>query len=531
MDLDDTALIDVRGRQLDSLLKRSRPEVMVGLAAVVAALFASGGVVPAPFALIWAGIAATCYGCRFLLSELQRRNPASDANVKRRWTLFVATVAATGLCWGGFVAFSLSRSDIGLTLPLLLLACAACIVALGAHAGSDLAGTMMAGATLLPPAAVLLAQLTKIGMLDAFGVVALAGAAIFTARNLKGQIWEAAALRERNRNLSSYLDQRRDQVEKLAVELKTTQGKYEQAEANLRRTSADLGLAQGKAKALADTLERISPMCQVTGLANRRHFEQLMDGEWRRAAREARIVSICVVDIDDYDEYVAAYGTQSADALLKRIASSLRGFARRAGDTPGRYEDHKLALLLPGCDARNASRLAEAIRKRIEGQAIPHANAKNREIITIHSGVAMIKPTRSMAPAELLKRVDTALYEAQFQGGNRTVTYQPLNKLRIERWDTPRDGPLNEQSLLQKLLVWGYDTTKLLMRPGVTVEPEMVTEEKVLAIATGELRLEVEGHAMIVKPGDCVFIPEGVELSLEVVGERPVLKFTAGKNK
>ncbi|MGH8596184.1 MAG: GGDEF domain-containing protein, partial [Gammaproteobacteria bacterium] len=353
------------------------------------------------------------------------------------------------------------------------------VASLGIHAGSGSAGTAVALATLVPAIVVLAARFTNLEMWTAASLGILGATIIFCARLLKSQLWEAAALRERNQNLASYLDQRRDQVEKLNVELKTTLAKRDQTELFLRRTSADLGLVQGKAKALADTLERISPLCQVTGLANRRHFDQAMEAEWRRAARENRVVSLCVADIDDYEEYLETYGPQSGDTLLKRISSNLKGFGRRAGDTAGRYDESKLVLLLPGCDVRNASRLAEALRKRVESQNIPHAHAKNNEIVTVHVGIAMIKPTRTMHSSELLKRVDTAVYEARFQGGNRVVAYQPLGKLRVDRWDTQRDGPLNDQSLMQKLLVWGYDTSKLLMRPGTKVEPELVAEEKV----------------------------------------------------
>src|SRR5690606_5206427 len=119
-----------------------------------------------------------------------------------------------------------------------------------------------------------------------------------------------------------------------------------------------------------------------------------------------------------------------------------------------------------------------------------HANAKNRQIVTVHIGVAMIKPTRALKPEELIKRVEAALYEARFQGGNKTVVYQPLSELRLERWDPPTDGPLNEQSLMQKLLVWGYDTAKQIMRPHTAVEPQLLQDEQVLAILTGELAID-----------------------------------------
>lgn len=530
MELDETALIDVRGKQLDRLLNQSRAEILAGIGAIVFGVIATSGVVPVVVALGWAAVTALCYGSRYVLIELQTRQPVTEVTVKRRTQMFICTVAATGLCWGLFVAYSLDRNGVALTLPLLLVASAVCVLSLGAHAGSGRAGVTAALTTFLPPLAVLFSHLSRLEIVSAASVATLGAAAIFTARSLQGQVWEATALRERNKNLSSYLDQRRDQVEKLNVELKTTQAKREQAELNLRRTSADLGLVQGKAKAFADTLERISPMCQITGLANRRHFDQLMDAEWRRAARDRKVVSICVLDIDDYDDYIEIYGRQTADTLLKRLATHLKGFGRRVGDAAGRYDDSKLALLLPGCEVSKADRIAESARKKIETLAIPHANAKHNQIVTAHLGVAMIRPTRSLAPEALLKRVESALYEARFQGGNRVLAYQPLSKLRVERWDTLRDGPLNEQSLMQKLLVWGYHTTKLLMHADTPVEPEIVATEKVLAIASGELKIEVEGHTMNVKPGDCVFIPQGVELGLEVLGERPVLKFTAAKN-
>ena len=531
MELDETALIDVRGKQLEHALRQTRTEVFGGVVAILLAVFVTSAVFPLPLIVGWATLTAACYGGRYWLTELQRRAPADDSTLALRLKFLLMSVASTGLCWGVGAAFVIWTQGLAAATPFLLLACATTTGALVARAGVASAVPIEVALTLLPPLAVLVAKLTSLEFATALGVAAIGAATLYAQRLFKGQLWEASALRERNKNLAAYLDQRRVQVEKLSIELKTNQSKREQAEIDLRRTAADLGLAQGKAKALADTLDRISPLCQVTGLANRRHFDQLMDSEWRRAGRDAKLISLCVVDIDDFDEYLSAYGRQSADALLKRIATTLKGFGRRAGDTAGRYEQTKLALLLPGCDARHGGRLAEALRKRVESQNIPHANAKNGEIVTVHIAVAMIKPTRTMQPIELLKRVDTALYEARFQGGNRLVIFQPLTKLKVERWDIQRDGPFNEQSLLQKLLVWGYDTTKLLMRPGTVAEPEIMAAEKVLAISSGELKIEVEGHSMTVKPGDCVFIPQGVEMGLAVAGERQVVKFTARKNK
>lgn len=531
MELDETAHIDVRGKQLDGALRHCKVEVLGGIAAIVLAVIATSGAAPAATTLSWAIITALAYAVRFAIAEQQKRRPAVDGAIKRRSHQFVGTIIVTSLCWGVLVAYILQRQGLATSVPVLLLACTATVASLGTHTGLGQAGIASAVATLLPPIVVLVLHANLLNLWAACGLVVLGATIVLCARLLHSRLWEAASLRERNRSLASYLDQRRAQVEKLNVEVKTTQAKREQAELSLRRTSADLGLVQGKAKALADTLERVSPHCQVTGLSNRRHFDQAFESEWRRAARESKVISLCVMDIDEYEDYVDTYGRQAAELLLKRLATILKGFGRRSGDTAGRYEETKLALLLSGCEVRNATRLGDALRKRVESLNIPHANAKNKETVTVHVGISMIKTSKSLHQSELLKRVDTALYEARFQGGNRVVVYQPLSKLKIDRWDAQQDGPLNDQSLMQKLLVWGYDTSKLLMPPGTKVAPEIAAEEKVLAISSGELKIEIEGHAINIKPGDCVFIPQGVELALQVVGERQVLKYSAIKNK
>jgi diguanylate cyclase (GGDEF)-like protein len=354
---------------------------------------------------------------------------------------------------------------------------------------------------------------------------------VICSRIIKRFMWESIMSQNESEQLAGHLDQRRTQVEKLNVALKTNADKREQAEITLRRTAADLGLVQGKAKALADTLERVSPLCPVTGIANRRHFEEQLDSEWRRATREQKPISLVVVETDDFEEYVSNYGNQSSDALLKRVGQTMKGFGRRSGDTAGRIADDKLALMLPGCDARNAGRMAEALRKRIESTKIAHAGSRNRDIVTVHIGVATIKPSRGLVKEELKKRADSALYEARFQGGNKIVAYKPLSKLKLERWDQPSDGPLTEQSLTQKLLVWGYDTAKSILRPGEKPVEHVSPDDTVIAILTGELLVDVEGHTMAVKAGDTVFVPNDIVLLMQATGENPVIKFTATKNK
>lgn len=531
MDLTQTAVIRIEAKQLDRLYQVAHLDCIAG-AVGAALLVAAGWVFGAPKpALALAGIPIIIGLGRWAIALTYNRSSRPSSALKRWGMIFNTGAVIAALAWGAIAAYFIHLDIIPAAAAATGVAAIMSLCAVILYAGSLTTSLVFAALALAPAAALAASRADQVG---AIFCVSLGGAfliAVLCARTVKHLVWESVIASSEVEQLTGHLDQRRNQVEKLNVALKTTTDKREQAEITLRRTAADLGLVQGKAKALADTLERVSPMCQVTGLANRRHFDEQLESEWRRATREQRPVSLVIVEMDEFEEYVEHYGRQSADSLMKRIAQAIKGFGRRSGDIAGRFEDEKLALLLPGCDARNSARMTEALRKRVEGSKIAHAGGKNRDIMTVHIGVATIKPARSLPPGELLKRAEAALYEARFQGGNKVVGYKPLSKLRLERWDQPNDGPLGEQSLTQKLLLWGYDTAKEILRPGDNPREHVSEDDTVIAILTGELLIEVEGHAMAIKAGDSIFVPHGVAVMLQASGDKPVVKFTATKNK
>lgn len=528
MELSDTTVRNVQGRQLERLLRHTALECGLGLGAVAVATLSILPLEPLPRVLFWSALVGLTYALRFgLLSAFHRAG--SESRLAAGWYVaFVVTVAATALGFGALAAWILGAHGPAAAAPPLLLTVAVTLLFVTVLSGSTPCALAAIGGALLPPIVAVAAG--NGGLAPAFALGFTGLAAGLGARVLREKAWETSLQQAEVEHLRDYLDQRRDQIEKLQVELKTTQGKRDQAEQTLRRNAADLGLVQGKAKALAETLERVSPLDQATGLDNRRHFDQVTEAEWRRATRENKPVSLLLVDIDDFEHYVESYGRQSADTVLKRIGQVLRAAGRRPGDAAGRFDDTRLSLLLSGCDARNAARLAEAVRKRVEALNIPHVGQKERTTLGVHVGVAMMKPSRSTSPADLVKRVEGALYEARFQGGNRVVSHQPLSRVRLERWDQANDGSLSEQSMMQKLLVWGYDTSRQVLQPGARIEPYLLEHELVVATLSGELRLDVEGHHMSIRAGDCAVVPAGIELGMEAVGPKPVLKLTATRH-
>ena len=119
---------------------------------------------------------------------------------------------------------------------------------------------------------------------------------------------------------------------------------------------------------LEKTVERVSPLCPVTLLANRKTFDDTHKSEWRRALRTKNAVSLLLLDIDN----LAAH--KESDAVLKRLAKLLKGFGRRAGDMPAHLGNGRFAVVLPGSDQRDTARMAEALRRRVEFDEIPQSS-------------------------------------------------------------------------------------------------------------------------------------------------------------
>jgi len=531
MELDAATIKSVTDQQTGRLVRESQHECLLGAAGVLIGALALRAFTSELVMATWAGLGLAAYGIRYLLARRARSAQEQGGDSSEIFPAFAISLAVTGVLWGAAFAWSLRGGVTVLGAPFMLLGLAIVMLSVGFHAGTPKVTRLFVAAVLLPPALTLLSQPLVFVWPTLLGFGFCAAVAHFGGLQLRNRLWQSSLLEDEATQLRSYLDQRRNQVEKLKVEVKASQNKRDEAEISMRRMAADLGMLQGKSKALSDSLERLSPLDQVTGLDNRRHFEQTTEAEWGRAAREGKLVSLLLIEMDGHEEFAAANNRQTSDLMLKRLGVTVRGFGRRPGDNSARYDESRIALLLPGCDSRNAERLAENVRKKIETVTLPqHVGVGAPSVqLTAHIGVATAKPMRGVDSTELYRRAEAALYEAGFHSGNRVVVHRPISKLRVERWDLAADGPLSEQSMTQKLLVRGYDTKRELMPLNTKVEPQSWNGEVALGIMTGELRLEVEGHDMTVKSGDCVVVPAGVELGQEVIGTRPVLKFTATK--
>jgi diguanylate cyclase (GGDEF)-like protein len=155
----------------------------------------------------------------------------------------------------------------------------------------------------------------------------------------------------------------------------------------------------------------------LTGLANRRYFDQTIAAEWYRALRQRTVISVLMIDADDFKKYNDQFGHQAGDQLLGGIAQCISENVRRAGDCGARYGGEEFSVVLPGANAQQASAIAERIRNAVMGIPLDKAAA------SVSIGVASIIPSSTTSFEDLIISADKALYLAKANGKNRTIIY------------------------------------------------------------------------------------------------------------
>jgi len=175
-------------------------------------------------------------------------------------------------------------------------------------------------------------------------------------------------------------------------------------------------------KKAEEQLELLASMDGLTGIANRRHFDDTLDLEWRRAMRSAKPLSLIIVDVDYFKNYNDVYGHLAGDSCLQKIANTIRDSLRRAGNFVARYGGEEFVVILPDTNAEGAYLFAESLRKKIEDLNIEHNNSNAGKNVTISLGVSTVVPKKDSSQNEIISLADKALYKAKQGGRNRAVT-------------------------------------------------------------------------------------------------------------
>jgi diguanylate cyclase (GGDEF)-like protein len=156
----------------------------------------------------------------------------------------------------------------------------------------------------------------------------------------------------------------------------------------------------------------------LTGLANRRGFNEALDSEWQRAVRERKPLSLVMIDIDHFKRFNDSLGHPEGDRVLAAVAAAVQRAGQRPADLSARYGGEEMAVLLPDTDAKGARRIAETILANVRQLAEPHPSGEHG-ILTVSVGVATAFATQGTVPASLITLADTALYAAKQSGRNQ----------------------------------------------------------------------------------------------------------------
>ncbi|WP_328824821.1 diguanylate cyclase [Pseudomonas schmalbachii] len=166
-------------------------------------------------------------------------------------------------------------------------------------------------------------------------------------------------------------------------------------------------------------LQRLMNSDGLTGLSNRRHFDEYLELEWRRGMREQSQLSLLLIDVDFFKTFNDTFGHLEGDEALRKVAGAIRSSCSRQSDLPARYGGEEFALVLPGTSPGGARLVAEKLRRAVEDLQIAHELPNRGAWLTVSIGVATMTPQPGTTSRRLIEIADQGLYNAKHGGRNQ----------------------------------------------------------------------------------------------------------------
>ena len=174
----------------------------------------------------------------------------------------------------------------------------------------------------------------------------------------------------------------------------------------------------------ARLLDEVAQRDGLTGIYNRRRFDEHLAHVWQHGVREHRPITLMLGDIDHFKAFNDRYGHQAGDEAMKAVAAILAEFARRPLDLVARYGGEEFAIVLYDTTQAHAAQVAEQLLEAVRGLCIPHQGSSAATVLTISVGVACVVPEARRSSAGLLQLADQALYAAKDAGRNQAHVLQ-----------------------------------------------------------------------------------------------------------
>ena len=182
----------------------------------------------------------------------------------------------------------------------------------------------------------------------------------------------------------------------------------------------------GKLSTANQKLQELAISDGLTGVANRRYFDLVLENEWKRLTREQQPLSLILCDIDHFKAYNDTYGHQQGDRCLQQVSQLLQKYTRRSTDLVARYGGEEFAIILPNTDANGALFIANKIEQQLARQKLPHRKSSVSQYVSCSMGISTMIPNAQQSIINLIKSADSLLYQAKNLGRNQiAVSPQP----------------------------------------------------------------------------------------------------------
>lgn len=355
--------------------------------------------------------------------------------VIRTRRLFILLTFLGGLSWGLMSTYILHVDTLAYALFVIILAEGMTAAGTAIYAAYPAIYASFAFPALLPQAIYLLVHQGQTQNIYGALILIFLTLMTVTALRLTRLVDNSISIQFDNIRLLDDIEEERKQISELNKQLELDLEE-------LRERDMQLIEEKNKAEDLAKKLLILSTRDGLTGIANRRHFDEFLAKEWNRAVRSGNYLSLILCDIDYFKSFNDRYGHQQGDRCLQYISNVLEEHTRREGDIAARYGGEEFVIVLSDTTLENAKIYAEKVKTAIETLAIPHESSAVANIVTISMGISSIVPTQDIYSSSLISEADMLLYHAKAKGRNRieAAEFGQVKEL-IENFQSARNDP------------------------------------------------------------------------------------------
>lgn len=192
----------------------------------------------------------------------------------------------------------------------------------------------------------------------------------------------------------------------------------------LEESNQELTIKNKELEEIKVKYQRLATIDELTQVYNRRYFNEYLEREWQRLARERKCISLILCDVDHFKLYNDCYLHQAGDDCLYKVAQYLNNMVKRPADLVARFGGEEFVIILSDTNLLGAQKVAQKICSGVESLAIPHDCSDCSPYVTLSVGVATTIPTKDVMPQKLIQSADQALYEAKGRGRNRLCSFE-----------------------------------------------------------------------------------------------------------